>query len=54
MIISQGMKFIKYVAHMVAVINAFWSAKEEEERGLRGGWIMGIKMDHNEIKMGGF
>jgi len=49
------MKFMKYVTHMVAMINAVWSAEEEEEeRGLRSGWIMGIKMDHNEIRMGGF
>jgi len=27
--------------------------RRREERGLRGGWIMGIKMDHNEIRMGG-
>jgi len=27
--------------------------RRREERDLRGGWTMGIKMDHNEIMVGG-
>jgi hypothetical protein len=45
MIISRGMRFMKYIAYMVAVINAFWSAKvkggERLERWVDNGYQNG-------------